>query len=189
MLAVSWQRIHYGNYQSKILWVFLPFPAAANSEDSTQFSSDYCSVLLQLPASEFTYLITILHGPNEKQSVLLAPLPSNIRPTVACSCVAGMCLLRRCLAMIIFIKIFFSHLRLGLPSVLFPTNFSHRNPICIPLLPHACEMPCQSHSPCLIVLIMFGEEYKLWNSSLWSDWYVLKTLNFNRIYDMDIALL
>jgi hypothetical protein len=34
---------------------FLPFSAAANFEDSTQFSSDYCSVLLQLLNSQFQF--------------------------------------------------------------------------------------------------------------------------------------
>jgi hypothetical protein len=32
---------------------FLPFPTATNPEDSTQSSSDYCSVLLQLLNSQF----------------------------------------------------------------------------------------------------------------------------------------
>jgi hypothetical protein len=34
-----------------------------------------------------------------------------------------------------------THIRLGLPSGLFPFSFSHQYPICIPLLPHSCYMP------------------------------------------------
>jgi hypothetical protein len=34
---------------------FLPFPAAASSEDSTHFSSEYCSLLLQLLNSQFQF--------------------------------------------------------------------------------------------------------------------------------------
>jgi hypothetical protein len=40
--------------------------------------------------------------------------------------------------------------------------YSHQYPICIPLLPHSCYMPCQPHPPWL------GEECKLWSSSLCS---------------------
>lgn len=36
-----------------------------------------------------------------------------------------------------------SHLRLGLPSVLFPSWLSHQNPVWIILLSHACYMQCQ----------------------------------------------
>jgi hypothetical protein len=41
---------------------FLQFPAADNSEDATQFSSDYCSVLLQLLNSQFKFcnLVTLV---------------------------------------------------------------------------------------------------------------------------------
>jgi hypothetical protein len=38
---------------------FLPFSVAANSENSTQFSTDYCSVLLQLLNSQFHSLISV----------------------------------------------------------------------------------------------------------------------------------
>jgi hypothetical protein len=60
-----------GTITSNHYEVVLPFPAAANSEDSTHFSFDYCSILLQLPNSVFASLITTLHGPNGKQPVLL----------------------------------------------------------------------------------------------------------------------
>jgi hypothetical protein len=42
------------------------------------------------------------------------------------------------------ILIFSTHLRLGLPSGLFPSGFP---PICIPLSPHSCYMPYPSHPP------------------------------------------
>jgi hypothetical protein len=37
------------------------------------------------------------------------------------------------------------YLRLGLPSGLFPFGFPTKNPICIPLPPQSCYMPCPSH--------------------------------------------
>jgi hypothetical protein len=49
---------------------FLRFPAAGNSEDSTQFSSDYCSVLLQLLNSQFQLsdLIPLAESESESES-------------------------------------------------------------------------------------------------------------------------
>jgi hypothetical protein len=71
--------------------VFLPFLAAANSEDSNQLSSDYRSVLLQLmPVSEIASPITTFHGPNGKHSLycwrrlFTGPMPSNRHPIVPC---------------------------------------------------------------------------------------------------------
>jgi hypothetical protein len=89
---------------------FLPFPATAIPK-ITQFSPDYCSVLIQLPASEFDSLITTIHRPNGKRSLycwrslFTASLPSNRRSIVACSCVARMCLPTRCLEMGIHVTI------------------------------------------------------------------------------------
>jgi hypothetical protein len=37
-----------------------------------------------------------------------------------------------------------NHLRLGLPSGLFPSGFPHQYPTCTPLLPHSCYMLCPS---------------------------------------------
>jgi hypothetical protein len=38
--------------------------------------------------------------------------------------------------------------------------------MCIPLLPHACYLPCPSHPPWLDHSNYVWEEYKLWSSSL-----------------------
>jgi hypothetical protein len=57
-----------------------------------------------------------------------------------------------------------------LKSNLIPTShlcpeLSHRNPV-HSLLFHMCHMPCPLHSPDLICLLIFGEEYKLWTYTL-----------------------
>jgi hypothetical protein len=59
----------------------------------------------------------------------------------------------------------FSHLRLDLPSGVW---IFRQNLICIPLLPHACYMPCQSHPPWLDHSNYTWREYNLWRSSLYS---------------------
>jgi hypothetical protein len=92
---------------------FLPFPAAAISEDSAQFSSDYCSVLLQLLNSQFQFcnlvsLATNGLDPVENTvfygQVLLCYLVTRWswvhREHSSYYCVfAGTCILSRCLAM------------------------------------------------------------------------------------------
>jgi hypothetical protein len=61
-----------------------------------------------------------------------------------------------------------SNLHLSLPSGLLPYGFLTRNPIYMPL----CRMhaTCFSHLnlPDLIVIIIFGEQYKFWSSSVCS---------------------
>ena len=44
------------------------------------------------------------------------------------------------------ILILSSHLRLGLPSGLFPLKFPHQNPVHASPFPHTRHMPCPSHS-------------------------------------------
>jgi hypothetical protein len=59
-----------------------------------------------------------------------------------------------------------THLCLCLLNGFFPSGFP-TNPIWIPLL-HLCYMSCPSYSSDLIILLILGEENKLWSSSLCS---------------------
>jgi hypothetical protein len=63
------------------------------------------------------------------------------------------------------ILILSSHLLLGLSSGLYTSGFPIRILYAF-LFPHACYTPCPSHP--LIILIIPGEQYKLWSSSLCS---------------------
>jgi hypothetical protein len=47
------------------------------------------------------------------------------------------------------ILILSTHLCLGLPNGLVPSGFFHQYPICTPLFPRSCYMPCPSHPPWL----------------------------------------
>jgi hypothetical protein len=42
---------------------------------------------------------------------------------------------------------------------------AHENPICIPIRPHSCYMPCPSHPPWRDHSNYTWEEHKLWSSS------------------------
>jgi hypothetical protein len=66
------------------------------------------------------------------------------------------------------ILILFTHLRLGLPSGLFPSGF-HTN-ILYAFLLSPIRTTCSAHLIVLdlIILIILGEEYKLWSSTLCS---------------------
>jgi hypothetical protein len=65
------------------------------------------------------------------------------------------------------ILILSSHIHGGLPNGLFTSGFP-TNPICTPPFPHAYYKHFLSHPLDLIILIMLGERYKLWSSSLCS---------------------
>jgi hypothetical protein len=96
----------------------LPFSAASNSEDSTQFSSDYSSVLLQLLNSQFQFPNSISLATNRLSlhslvtytieiAMFTAPLPSNEYPSiVACTFVAEMFLSCHCLAVGRYVTIY-----------------------------------------------------------------------------------
>jgi len=71
--------------------------------------------------------------PDPDQSIL-SPIPTSWRP----------------------ILILLFHLRLGLPSVLFPTVFPPQNPVYTSPLPHTCYMPRLSHSSC------FDHQHNIW---------------------------
>jgi hypothetical protein len=62
------------------------------------------------------------------------------------------------------ILIFYTHLRLGLPSGLLPSGFPTNILYLFVFSPHSCYMPYPSHPPWLDILIILGEEYKLWSS-------------------------
>jgi hypothetical protein len=47
------------------------------------------------------------------------------------------------------VTILSTHLRLGLPTGLFPSGFPTKYLTRVPLLPHLCYMPCLSHRPWL----------------------------------------
>jgi hypothetical protein len=63
------------------------------------------------------------------------------------------------------ILIWSTHLRRGLLSGLFPPGFLANILYAFFFIP-SCYMPCKSHPPWLIIIIIFGKEYKLWSCSL-----------------------
>jgi hypothetical protein len=59
------------------------------------------------------------------------------------------------------------HLRLSLSSGIFP-SVSHQNSVCISVLPIHATFLTHLILPDLIILIIFGEEYNLWSTSVCS---------------------
>jgi hypothetical protein len=64
-----------------------------------------------------------------------------------------------------------SHLRLGLPSGLFPSGFSHENPVHPSPLHHPSYMPAHLILLDFITRTIVDEKYRSWSSSLWSFLY------------------
>jgi hypothetical protein len=73
------------------------------------------------------------------------------------------------------ILILSSHLRLGLTSDLFPSGFTHQNPVYPTPLPHTCYIPCPAHSSRTIL----GEGYKSSSSLLCSFLHSPVTLSLS----------
>jgi hypothetical protein len=61
-----------------------------------------------------------------------------------------------------------THLRLGLPCGIFPSGFPNNIIYAFHNSPFRATYPAHLILLELIILIMFGEENKLWSSSLWS---------------------
>jgi hypothetical protein len=86
-----------------------------------------------------------------------------------------------------FILILSTHLRLDLPSGLFPSGFpTNILYTCIPLL-HIraiCSAPLMLLY--LIILIILGDEYRLWSSSLWN---FLQSLDLLSLHHSSVQIL
>jgi hypothetical protein len=73
---LSQSQCHFNSHVTsswQSLLSLLPFPTAANFEDCTQFSSDYCSVLLYLLQSQFQFFNLISLAGAEAEASCLQP--------------------------------------------------------------------------------------------------------------------